>query len=119
MREEPAPNLLHRQHVARRRLEIDARHADALDVGQILAHALPGPSLARQVGLESQLCGELRDDLDKLKRVLVPTPTKAHVPISLLADIKINTGPPVIKDENGMLTGWVYVDIVPEKDIGS
>ncbi|MFH2203963.1 MAG: CusA/CzcA family heavy metal efflux RND transporter [Elusimicrobiota bacterium] len=62
---------------------------------------------------------ELRDDLNKLKRVLVQTPTGAHVPIAQLADIKVNTGPPAIKDENGMLTGWVYVDIVPERDIGS
>ncbi|MFC1678755.1 efflux RND transporter permease subunit [Elusimicrobiota bacterium] len=62
---------------------------------------------------------ELRENLDQLKRVLVPTPTGAQIPIAQVADIQINTGPPSIKDENGMLTGWVYVDIVPERDIGS
>lgn len=54
---------------------------------------------------------ELRDDLDKLRRVLVPTPGGAQVPLQELADIRISTGPPALKDEDGMLTGWVYVDI--------
>ncbi len=62
---------------------------------------------------------ELRNDIDKLKRVLVPTPSGAHVPISQLTDIVTSSGPPVIKDENGMLTGWVYVDITSDRDIGS
>jgi Cu(I)/Ag(I) efflux system membrane protein CusA/SilA len=61
----------------------------------------------------------LRDDLDKIKRVLVPTPSGAQIPINQLADIRLNTGPPMIKDENGMLTGWVYVDLVPGRDVGS
>ncbi|MFQ6132099.1 MAG: efflux RND transporter permease subunit [Armatimonadota bacterium] len=60
---------------------------------------------------------ELRDELDKLKRVLVPTPTGAQVPISDLADIHFTTGPPFVKDENGQLNGWVYVNI-SGRDIG-
>ncbi len=59
-----------------------------------------------------------RDDLPALKRVLVPTPTGAQVPIVQLADIRVSTGPPMIKDEDGMLTGWVYVDLDPGADIG-
>jgi Cu(I)/Ag(I) efflux system membrane protein CusA/SilA len=43
----------------------------------------------------------------------------AHIPIGEIADLKISMGPPYIKDENGMLTGWVYVDIVEGHDIGS
>jgi len=62
---------------------------------------------------------ELRDDLDELKRVLVATPGGAQIPMAQLADIELVTGPPVIKDENGMLTGWVYVDIFGDRDIGS
>lgn len=53
---------------------------------------------------------ELRDSLAKLATVLVPTPTGAQVPIGQLADIEITSGPPVIKDEDGSLTGWIYVD---------
>ncbi len=59
-----------------------------------------------------------RDTLDKLGRVLVPTPSGAQVPLGELADIRVVKGPPSIKDENGMLTGWVYVDLTPDQDIG-
>jgi Cu(I)/Ag(I) efflux system membrane protein CusA/SilA len=61
---------------------------------------------------------ELRDDLDKLKRVLVPTPAGAHVPLAELADIRQAAGPGMIRDENGLLSGFVYVDIAG-RDIGS
>ncbi|MCA1658871.1 MAG: efflux RND transporter permease subunit, partial [Verrucomicrobiaceae bacterium] len=54
---------------------------------------------------------DFRDDVDSLKRVLVATPTGAQVPISMLADIKYKTGPPSIRDENGQLVGFVFVDI--------
>ena len=54
---------------------------------------------------------DFRDDLDSLKRVLVATPTGAQVPISMLADINYKTGPPSIRDENGQLVGFVFVDI--------
>lgn len=55
---------------------------------------------------------ELRDDLETLKRVLVPTPSGAQVPIVQLADIKTVTGPPMIRDESAQLVGFVFVDIV-------
>lgn len=61
---------------------------------------------------------ELREDLDKLQRVLVPTPVGAQVPLGQLATITKTIGPPSIKDEDGSLVGYVYVDIV-NRDIGS
>jgi Cu(I)/Ag(I) efflux system membrane protein CusA/SilA len=60
---------------------------------------------------------ELRDDLDKLRRVLVPTPAGAHVPLAELADLRLVSGPGMIRDENGLLSGYVYVDIAG-RDIG-
>jgi copper/silver efflux system protein len=48
----------------------------------------------------------------------VPTPSGAQIPMEQLADIKITTGPPMIKDENGSITGWVFVDIDDSRDIG-
>jgi Cu(I)/Ag(I) efflux system membrane protein CusA/SilA len=60
---------------------------------------------------------ELRDDLDKLRRVLVPTSAGAHVPLAELADIKLVTGPAMIRDENGLLSGYVYVDLAG-RDVG-
>lgn len=61
---------------------------------------------------------DFREDIERVKRVLVVTPTGAQVPITQLADIKIVSGPPVIKDENGSLTGWIYVDVAGV-DIGT
>jgi Cu(I)/Ag(I) efflux system membrane protein CusA/SilA len=60
---------------------------------------------------------ELRDDLDKLRRVLVPTSSGAQIPLEQLADIKLNLGPAMIRNENGMLSGYVYVDMTG-RDIG-
>jgi Cu(I)/Ag(I) efflux system membrane protein CusA/SilA len=60
---------------------------------------------------------EERDSLDRLQRVLVPTMTGAQVPLAELADIRMVTGPAMIRDENGMLAGYVYVDLVG-RDIG-
>ncbi len=54
---------------------------------------------------------DLRSDLQSLRRVLVPTPTGAQVPIAQLAHITIESGAPMIKDENGSLMGVVTVDV--------
>ncbi|HSA96602.1 MAG TPA: CusA/CzcA family heavy metal efflux RND transporter [Acidobacteriota bacterium] len=61
---------------------------------------------------------ELRDDLDKLRRVLVPTMSGAQIPLEQLADIRLTTGPSMLRDENAMLSGYVYVDITG-RDVGS
>jgi copper/silver efflux system protein len=62
---------------------------------------------------------ELRDDPDKLARTLVPTMSGAQIPLSQLADIRLVEGPSMIRDENGRLSGYVYVDVDTEKrDIG-
>ncbi len=60
---------------------------------------------------------ELRDNLEALKRVVVPTSAGSHIPLGELADIKIVEGPSMIREENGQLAGYVYVD-VGGRDIG-
>lgn len=61
---------------------------------------------------------ELRDDVEKMKKTYVSTPSGANIPIAQLADIKLTTGPSMIRDENGRLAGYVYVDVT-DRDIGS
>jgi len=61
---------------------------------------------------------ELRDDIDKLKRVLVPAMTGAQIPMEELASIHLSSGPAMIRDEDGMLSGYVYVDLAG-RDVGS
>jgi Cu(I)/Ag(I) efflux system membrane protein CusA/SilA len=57
---------------------------------------------------------DFRSDLDALKRVLVPTPTGAQVPMGELADLSYRTGPPDIREENGQLVGFVFVDVTTD-----
>ena len=59
-----------------------------------------------------------RDDVEQLKRVLVPTPSGAQIPLAQVADIVLRSGPAMIRDENGLLAGYVYVDMTG-RDIGS
>jgi Cu(I)/Ag(I) efflux system membrane protein CusA/SilA len=62
---------------------------------------------------------EMRDDPDKLARTLVPTMSGAQIPLSQLADIRLSEGPSMIRDENGRLSGYVYVDVdTGKRDIG-
>jgi copper/silver efflux system protein len=50
--------------------------------------------------------------------VLIATSSGAQIPLSQLADIKIVQGPAMLRDENGFLAGYVYVDVAG-RDIGS
>jgi Cu(I)/Ag(I) efflux system membrane protein CusA/SilA len=54
---------------------------------------------------------ELRDDPDRLKRVLVPTPSGAQIPLGQIAEMVITQGPPSIADEAGALAGLVSVAV--------
>ena len=54
---------------------------------------------------------ELRDNVNRLQRVLIPTPHGQHIPMAQVAKFSIKKGPPVIKSENSRLNAWVYVDL--------
>jgi len=60
---------------------------------------------------------DFRQNVESLKRVLVPTPSGAHIPMAQLADLKLVEGPSMIRSENGQLAGYVYVDITG-RDVG-
>ena len=87
------------------------------DVQEVILTALGGENITQTVeGLKRYPVNvryprELRDNLEDLKRILVPTPTGAQIPIAQLADIEVVKGPDNIKTENSRRTAWVYVDI--------
>jgi Cu(I)/Ag(I) efflux system membrane protein CusA/SilA len=87
------------------------------DVQDIIMSAVGGMNVTQTVeGLERypvnlRYGSELRDSPEKLKRILVPTPSGAQIPITQLADIGIIKGPPAIKSENARNNAWIYVDI--------
>jgi Cu(I)/Ag(I) efflux system membrane protein CusA/SilA len=56
---------------------------------------------------------ELRNSIEELEKVLVPTSSGAQIPIVELAEIKFVRGPMVIKSENTFLTGYVIFDKKP------
>jgi Cu(I)/Ag(I) efflux system membrane protein CusA/SilA len=62
---------------------------------------------------------ELRDDPAELARVFVPAMGGAQIPLGQLADIRLVEGPAMIRDENGRLSGYVYVDVdTQRRDLG-
>jgi Cu(I)/Ag(I) efflux system membrane protein CusA/SilA len=54
---------------------------------------------------------DLRDDINKLQRVLISTPQGQQIPMAQVAKIVIKKGPPAIKSENARLNAWVYIDL--------
>jgi Cu(I)/Ag(I) efflux system membrane protein CusA/SilA len=123
--------------------EVAARYGLTVgDVNDVVESAIGGKTITTTVeGRERypvsvRYARDFREDLDALKRVLVPVPMAeatssvggmktgepsanrtgaatqmAQVPISMLADISYKTGPPSIRNENGQLVGFVFVDI--------
>ncbi len=87
------------------------------DVQDVIQSAIGGMNITTTVeGLERYPVNlrygrELRSDITSLKRVLIATPTGAHIPIAQVADIEIKKGPPAIKSENARLNAWIYVDL--------
>src|SRR5437773_4149381 len=54
---------------------------------------------------------DFRDNVDELRRVLIGTPSGAQIPIEEVARISFSRGPSMIRDEDGALTGYVYIDL--------
>ena len=54
---------------------------------------------------------DYRDSIDNLEKVLVPTKTGTQIPITEVADIEFRTGAPMIRNEDGQLVGFVFVDL--------
>jgi len=94
------------------------------DVEDVISTAIGGMDVTTTVeGLERypvnlRYSRELRDNTERLKRVLVSTPTGAQVPLAQLADLTIHKGPPSIKSENARKNAWIYVDL-KGVDVGS
>ncbi len=54
---------------------------------------------------------DFRDNIQDLSRVLVSTPSGTQIPLGQVASISLSRGPAMIRDEDGALTGYVYVDL--------
>ena len=108
---------LKRDEIARYMLAIE-------DIQMIIESAIGGESITTTVEgrerypISVRYARELRDDPEKLKRVLIPTMNGAQVPLGQLAELRLTSGPAMIRDEDGQLAGYVFVDMAG-RDIGS
>ncbi len=93
------------------------------DVQDVIQTAIGGMNVTQTVeGLERYPVSvryprELRDNMEQLQRVLIPTPTGTHIPLGMVSKLKLRRGAPVIKTENAQTNAWIYVDI-KTSDIG-
>lgn len=93
------------------------------DIQMVLMAAVGGENISQTIEgrerfpINVRYPREYRDDIERLKRTYIPTPQGVQIPISQIADIEVETGPGMIRDENGRLAGYVYVDVAG-RDIG-
>ncbi len=87
------------------------------DVQAVITSAIGGETVTTTVegrerySVNVRYKRELRDNPDRLKRVLIPTPSGAQIPLGQIADLVITQGPPSIADEAGALAGLVSVAV--------
>jgi copper/silver efflux system protein len=87
------------------------------DVQAVITSAIGGETVTTTVegrerySVNVRYKRELRDDPDRLKRVLVPTPSGAQIPLGQVADLVVTQGPSSIADEAGTLAGLVSVAV--------
>jgi len=111
-------------------LNIEVNRAEAArygltiaDVQQAITSGIGGEMVAENVeGRERYPVNvrynrDFRDNVEELRRVLIGTPSGAQIPISEVAKISFSRGPSMIRDEDGALTGYVYIDL-NTKDYG-
>jgi len=87
------------------------------DVQSVIGAAVGGDNVGETVeGLQRfpinvRYPREIRDSLDKLRRLPILTERGARIVLADVADVRITDGPPMLRSENARLAGFVYVDI--------
>jgi copper/silver efflux system protein len=112
-------------------LSINVRRADLSryglsvdDVNQTVETALGGSTVANTIegrqrfSIAVRLAQEYRNSVERIKRIPVKSPAMGEVPLSAVADIDFEDGPPMINSENAMLRGAVLFN-VRDRDLGS
>jgi Cu(I)/Ag(I) efflux system membrane protein CusA/SilA len=111
--------VLDRDKLARYGLSVD-------DANMMVMTAVGGDNQTTTIegrqryGVNVRYARDFRDDVDALSRVLLPlTGGQGQIPMAEIAEVKLVEGPAMIRDENGLLTGYVYVDFDTSKiDVG-
>src|SRR3972149_2108206 len=107
---------LDRDQLARYGLSID-------DAQTFLMSAVGGEKITTTIegrerySVNLRYARDYRSSLDRLQRALLTTPNGAQIPVAQVAQVELLTGPSMIRDENGMLNGYVYVGVAG-RDVG-
>jgi len=109
---------LKREQLARYGLSVDDAQAVVMNAigGDNVSTAIEG---LQRYPINVRYYRDYRSSLDRLGRALVPAMGgKMQVPLAQIATLKLATGPSMLRNENGMLCGYVYVDVAG-RDVGS
>ncbi len=99
------------------------------DVNHVVESALGGAVVTTTVegrarfGVNIRYPEEMRTSPEAIEEALVPLPAsrsgrREHVALREVADVRVSSGPEMIRDESGLLAGYVYVDVDEGRDIG-
>ena len=86
------------------------------DVEEVVQTAIGGANISvmfegrERYPINVRYAQDYRNDVTALEHVLVKTPAGSQVPLGQLTTVALTTGPSMIRDENGQLAGFVYVD---------
>ncbi len=131
-----------RESLARYGLQVEA-------VNEVIESALGGLPITTTIEgrnrftVNVRYAQDFRTSLDAVRDVMIPLPAgmataasngmngesaapsaasvavPAQIPLGTVADVRVASGPPMIRDEAGLLVGYVYVDIEADRDVGS
>ena len=112
--------VLKRDQLARYGLSVD-------DANTMVLTAVGGENQSTTVegreryGINVRYARAYREDIEALRRVLLPLPSgQGQIPMGAIADVKLAQGPSMIRDENGLLAAYVFVDFDTSKfDVGT
>ncbi|MDQ3034954.1 MAG: efflux RND transporter permease subunit [Myxococcota bacterium] len=99
------------------------------DVNDVIESALGGETITTTIegrsrfGINVRYAEEFRSSVESIEEALVPMRGAGgaidHVALREVAEVRIAAGPPMVRDESGMLVGYVYVDVDEDRDLGS
>jgi Cu(I)/Ag(I) efflux system membrane protein CusA/SilA len=103
-----------------------ARYGLSIDEAQmVVTSAIGGDTVTTTVegreryAVNVRYARDYRSDPERLRAVVVPAMDgRMQIPIGQIADVRITSGPAMLRNENGMLNGYVYVDVAG-RDVGS
>lgn len=107
-----------------KRAELSRYGLSVDDINQTVETALGGATIGNTIegrqrfSISVRLAQDFRNSVEQIKRIPIQSSTMGEVPLSAVADVKFEDGPPMINSENALLRGAVMFN-VRDRDLGS